>query len=331
MQYLTSLYGQFPTTPQGVMDLVEALKDYVGAVTARNSKILEYNACVNLIAQYQMNQQQIEGRRAALTDQVIEGLAADNVAMCAFISQGYYQARDNVLRLMDLTGRAYRFWALTDSDPFSQTFEGNTPPELNSTVLTVASNNFTEAYSTAVGNVGKGEPFPASDDESGLMYTISGQALDFFRKGTPLIVGLHDSYVTKSSTYKSNGTPFLGMSNIRISRVRAWVNGATTTSGRLLVTITHNGTENIVRADSTVFAFSHNPLTENFTYWTANNQIFQDTVFAVADTGSDELIAAVGPFTSWTITIDPKFNSGLDLSLVESVTLEFHGVSGAFT
>ena len=88
MQYLTSLYGQFPTSPQGVVDLVEALRDYVGAVTARNSKILEYNACVNLVAQYQMNQQQIEDRRAELTDQVIEGLAADNVAMCAFISRG---------------------------------------------------------------------------------------------------------------------------------------------------------------------------------------------------------------------------------------------------
>jgi hypothetical protein len=42
------------------------------------------------------------------------------------------------------------------------------------------------------------------------------------------------------------------------------------------------------------------------------------------------MFAQPGPFTTWQIVVDPRYNTGLDMSQVSSLTLEFWGTSYAF-
>ena len=108
--------------------------------------------------------------------------------------------------------------------------------------------------------------------------------------------------------------------------MRAWVEGAKTSNGRLRVRITQSGREEIVSTDGNVFRFNHDPVSKIFEYDIETKEIKEDANFGIGqnDGKVDKIYAAIGPFSDWQIQILAKDNLGLDLSGATMVTLEFH-------
>ena len=78
--------------------------------------------------------------------------------------------------------------------------------------------------------------------------------------------------------------------------------------------------------------FTHEPVTKVFMFdYTAPFQqsaIQMDGDFDTKDATRD--YAQPGPFTVWTITVDPELNHGLDMSNVDQITIEFWGNAYGF-
>lgn len=113
----------------------------------------------------------------------------------------------------------------------------------------------------------------------------------------------------------------------------------------LTVSLTHYGNETIVSADGKPHTFTHDPIRIDFRY-------FADKVTKIEDSGSDKVFgaqnilagmyhggkedlsnnanAAIGPFATWSVEVREASNSGLDLSEVKAVFVDFWGTSMPF-
>jgi hypothetical protein len=115
--------------------------------------------------------------------------------------------------------------------------------------------------------------------------------------------------------------------------VRVWIDGAKTSNGTLQVHITHTGRETLCDTSGNTYRFTHEPITKLFRYALATKTITEEANFGCAQTtstGTTEIYAAIGPFTTWQIQVKAEENVGLDLSGVTGVQLEFHGTNLAF-
>lgn len=328
---LTSFLSQFSDRFSSDLQAVQQSFDrYVSQVVTRNNQILNYNATVllmlnnaQLIAQGQQNTQR-------LNDAALAGMAPGLPDLVSYVSGLYYTARAQLLEVLSLTARAFRFWALSDADLLAQALGGRTPPEIDTAALTAAQSSILNAYRSAVEDFGtNASVFPAQPDQPGLVVNVPAWQVELIKESHQLMVQLP----TVTPTTTSDQSVFAGMANVRVLAARAWIDGARTTSGTLHVDVTHTGSEQIVNPSGTVFSFSHEPVTKPFIYSLKSGAVVEDANFGVVqqEVGGAPTYAALGPFTTWQIKVDPAYNSGLDLSGVTGIRLEFQGTNFAFT
>jgi len=132
---------------------------------------------------------------------------------------------------------------------------------------------------------------------------------------------------TLTSTLLEN--PFAGKANVRLTKVRVWVTGAKTRNNNLQIKITHNGHEKIISKEGETYVFAHESINRIFEYSLVNKEL----PIIDGDIGlrnGNRTYALVGPFTWWTITIDPNDNPGLDMTQVSGVDMAFQGQCYAF-
>ena len=138
----------------------------------------------------------------------------------------------------------------------------------------------------------------------------------------------------------STDADFLGLDRVRLTTVRVWLDGIRTAKPmqKISIRITTSGSYRD-RLDGTPFQFTTRPLTRPFEYHVepaASHQPSPDWKFDDGDFGFIEIDGRVDdevkyayfqptPFSTWTITLDPANNPGIDLSQVSKITMQFQG------
>jgi hypothetical protein len=210
------------------------------------------------------------------------------------------------MQVLDLTSRAYRFWSLSDSNLISQAYGGKTLPELNYSALLGAKSTVLNNYQQTIESFGtNNSTFPAHPSQQGKVIGVSDEQVELFRELGQLMIRI-----------PIDDPAFAGMANVRIQSVRAWITGLTFSGDDKSVSInmTHTGKEQIVSTGRDVFAFVHEPVNKLFIYNTETQEIMEEANFGVEQTkdGASTNYAALGPFTTWHIAIDPDTNYAFD-------------------
>ncbi|MEU8569597.1 hypothetical protein AB0C51_14770 [Streptomyces pathocidini] len=308
-----------------VKDVEDAFSVYIEKILDRNTQILLYNANVILAAGDLQDIKDAEKRIAELNDNALDAMQPDLPDLVSFVSQLYYRSREQIMRTLDLTARAYRMWALSDRDLIAETFAQVTVAKIDETALRVARNSILFALEGAVQNFGTNSArFPANAKGKGIIVEIGKDQVASFRRNG--IISIRPT--TVKVTTGRDTSPFAGMANVRVTRVRVWMKGAKTADDRLQIRIRHIGEEDIVSADGEVFGFVHESINKTFIYHPSNESVLEEASFE-SEYGHDRY-AMVGPFASWHIEVLESDNKDLDLSKVTEVSVEFHGTNYTF-
>jgi hypothetical protein len=331
-QQFETLMAQFDGKFTAALATVKSTFDaYIAAVVARNNQILNYNATVLLMLHDQQLAAQATADLETLTDQQLATMQPQTPALATFVS-GIYAARSQVMETLDLTARAYRFWALSDTNLLSAAYGGKPPPEIGSAELVGAQTAILDAYQQAIEGFGtNASAFPPTPKGTGLIVHVPAGTVQLLPAINQLMVTIP---VVKPGT-TAEQSPFAGMADVRVTLVRAWIDGVKTSSGQVQVRITHTGREQIASAAGAIYTFTHEPVTKLFKYVIGGGGggVIEEANFGCAQTTADDqtaIYAALGPFTTWQIKVEEADNPGLDLSALTGVRLEFHGTNLAF-
>lgn len=314
--------------PHDLKELKKAFDAYVQKVQERNNHILQYNAQVIVALKNHQLIDSLTAEDATYTDKVLSTMDPALPDMVSFMSRTYYTARQQIMEFMDLTQQAYRFWSLSDAQIISSTFSGSLP-SLDASALLAAKSDLLTKTDKALEHFGSNaQHFPDKPGQEGLVVTVGQAERSVLQYLNLMTVSLSAPSLTTGKTE----SVFAGMCDVRISRVRLWLDGVKTDQDTLSIHITHTGGEEIYDQADNRFTFTHEPVTKLFIYNLKTKQIFEDANFGVeqsADQATNEY-AALGPFTQWQFKIDPALNPGLDLSGLSAARIEFHGTNYAF-
>ena len=307
----------------------KAFNRYISKVQERNNHILEYNAMVLTAVKIEQLISETKTRVSALNEEVLPHLKPDLPDLVSFVSRLFYSGRNQIMEKLSLIAQAFRFWALSDRNLIAEAYGGKAPPQIDQAVLAQAKFTILNAFSDAIENFGTNHSvFPATPSAPGLMIEVPDYQVNLLKTVGLLVI--RPITVTPETTREES--VFAGLANIRVSKVRVWVKGASTSNNMLQVRITQSGREQIVSTNGDVFQFSHEPIAKLFKYNLSNKTILEEANFGIQqnDGGSNQTYAAIGPFSSWHIEISASDNLQLDLSKITKITLEFHGTNYAF-
>jgi len=329
IQFFSDFYNKFPKELDA---LQQAFQNYITQIEARNNQILTYNATVSLLLKYHQMIDAANDRKQVLNEQALTTMAPDLPDLLTFLSSSYYAARTQVMDALDLTARAYRFWALSDRNLLAEAYTGKSLPEIDHSALLEAQRTILGAYEQKVEDFGTNQSrFPATPDQQGLIFDVPSYQVDLFKDIGQLMVQIPTA-LPRTSRAES---VFVDMANVRVLLVRVWIDGVKTSDNKLAIHLTHNGQEQITSTDGLVFNFSHEPVPKLFKYNIETKEVLQEANFGIEQSGirgatTSTIYAALGPFTTWNIRVVPTDNLDLDLSQVTGVQLEFHGTSFSF-
>lgn len=317
-----ALYTQYFSTWSVGQDAEKAFEAYVQAVQYRNQLISNYNNdYIRACTLWQRNQSL--GQLLQAADNCLQRSDDSTLpAVVAFMSHAYHQARSELIHTLYLTSRAQQFWAIAPYDGLRALMGLDDPSEITASLLTVAQNQLLENFENAITAQGQvSQPF------TGLQIVISdGDTLAGFRENPALLVPISP---VMADTVASPGQPFAGLANVRLTTVRVYVEGARTSNDQLHVSIMHGGYETVVSQANSAMSFIHKPLSVTFQYeLTQPDSISIDGT--IGRTTANDNFALIGPFTTWSVKVDPGLNVGLDLSQVTQVIIEFSGTCSAF-
>lgn len=303
-----------------------ALDAFIAAVAARNNQVLTYNVQVQLYIDCQETLRSTRERAESLDAKRLTEADLQLPDVTSFMSSMYYRTRGLVMMCLDLTARAYRFWALSDRRLVTETYRagGKLPSEINHASLCAAEAVINDACAHAIEAFGSDcQVFPYTADQPGVVIDASDGQLAVLRE-TGLLV-MRPATITP-------GVPgaFSGMANVRISAVRVWVDGVSTGDGKLSMSITHCGAEEIVSADGIAHPFVHEPVTKLFSYTLKDKKVFEDATFGAKPRDATTAFAPVGPFAFWHIQLSEVLNRDLKLDDIKAVRVEFSGTNDAF-
>lgn len=146
-------------------------------------------------------------------------------------------------------------------------------------------------------------------------------------------------------------TDFSSDADVRIDSVRAWLHGAMVGEqngkNELIVTLVHLGDDTIVSSDNEVFEFQHDSVTTRCWYDPTNVKTakdipkaevfgsqrwpsFRDLVLQARTETSDQVVASIGPFATWRLSVFEEENLDLDALGVKDIAIEFTGASRGF-
>ena len=323
----------------GTVNAEDQVQQYVTLVQQRNTDVLTYNSYIGQLATLQGQINQLNTQISQVQAAIGENSNPELAPLVAFMARLYHEARSQVIFQIDMAGRSLRYWSLNPGYSAFTSFIGLTDPTgINSKSLTAALQTVLTDFSKAIEKFGTGaQTFPSpttSHRPQGIAFVLTkSESPGLFQtlmKTNQLSFTI--PLVMKSTT--ESQCVFFDKANVRLAKVRPWVQGAVTDSGVLTVDITHTGAETIVDPTNNPIAFTHAPITKTFKFNTASSTMFEESAI-VQDSnfdtpGQESLYAQPGPFTIWRLSINQDYNTGLDLTNVDKITVEFQGNSFAF-
>ncbi|EGE08771.1 hypothetical protein TEQG_08817 [Trichophyton equinum CBS 127.97] len=132
----------------------------------------------------------------------------------------------------------------------------------------------------------------------------------------------HTNEIPVFDIHKPN--PFGSMVDIRLTKVRFYLDGAKSDSHFLDLTLKHQGKEKILNKQGERFDFVHDPIITKFRYNIDNPRVMGPgtTDGDVGSVGEDRY-ARVEPFTQWTFQVTTDNNPGLNLGKVRKAYFMF--------
>ena len=345
---LDQFYNKFPGE---VQTLKNAIQQYVNLVIERNNMVMQYNACVSLLSGKYTQYVDYERKLASLNDKVLEQ-NPDLPAATAFASDMYHEMQQSVVYILNMTARTYRLWTLSSDNLCTIRDEaGNPPLALNYDTLKAVYDNFYKA--TIINTISAHPPMTDKFSPSNTTANYIVKSSDYFGD---FKYGISFSFQAQK---KEDAGSFSGMSQVRIDEVRVYLIGAKLSQGHeqddIALTITHGTQDTFVTSNNrtTTFSYAH-PLQMPFHYklspaskLNSGRDDFEIPVRSSISTrtdwglpsilGGSKKYPVMGPFTSWTITVDPAKNPGLAYNAAEGgftdiigVVFEFKGVCSGF-
>lgn len=326
-QKLNELLGKYRSqlSSSTLTNLKKAFDDYVKTVIERNNTVIHYNAVIQLWVKYQNQIRYYQTIKNSLTDTALVEINPDFPLVSTYMAQMYNDARSQVLESLYLTQRALSFWSLTTVHAIQQVLGELPLSGVTHAVATQLKSNLLTEFSKAIENYGlDAQIFPAHGSSFGETIKLTDNQIQALKYSNGVILNIPPIF--KETPKKPSVSPFVGWANVRLTKVRVWVNGAKTDDNELQVSIRHFGKETIVNQSNAEFKFEHDPVEIGFKYNLSTNSIIEDGDISQ----EDKTYASIGPFATWRIFINPNENDKLDLSAVTAVNFEFWGTNYLF-
>jgi len=332
-KFLNDFQSRFKDDAQSIK---KAFNDYVAAVIDRNNKIISYNAAISLLLKKKQQVADTDARRQDLETQLANNVSPALPSMTATMSIFYHAARDQLMETLYLMARAYQFRALDRTNLIAKYMTENTltPATLQSAAIsslyaTSDSEKHLVAgiawdWSRAQERMGEYpvSVFPNGPGKWGALYVFNDpQTLETFKQARTLSdkTQVHSVLVTIPTVSRGSSADrnaLSGMSDIRLTNVRAWLDGLRvlddpTPPSRLLIDVVHSGNESIVSPGNDLYTFTHATVTKFFSYSPDDlppkpkdfptDAIFADS--ALEEQGDRPTYALIGPFTTWEVRL----------------------------
>jgi hypothetical protein len=311
-----------------------------GATLRRNSAVYRYNTCLAMLARCR---QEIEAQRVTrlnLGRIQLSDEAVNYPAIAHFMQTLYRDVKLMAQRWLYNAQRAYNFEALNSKDIVGPALRGsdstgNDLVRTNAITLRSAQGKLMDAfYNEPMIAAGERQPF------NQLQYKLEEDRVKAFKATDKSGIRSYELQLGPSELAEEGDSATVGesplapvfaaMVDVRLTKVRLFLEDAYTTSGVLRVTLTHVGDEVIYDKYQKAIQFHHEPLNVGFHYRIQNNDCkgrgTSDGDIGREDRTGNDRFSLVGPFTSWWVDVRPENNPGLDLSEVKKATLEFEGV-----
>ncbi|KAK4457632.1 hypothetical protein QBC42DRAFT_317384 [Cladorrhinum samala] len=327
LKYRNLLDGKTLKTIRGMFD------DYVKLVIDRNNLVIHYNACLVLWLTTTAKLAAHEQTERSLGREFTETVKYEIPQLAAAVERNYMDTISKVMELLYRTSKALSYVTLSVDQPtaFPKLRDQGFLQDGLAAALKQSKIDILHDWASAIEHSSTmRQPFGGSHNDS-IKYELTDgqlQALLFepasAQSDYAIVLGIPPA--TRDTD--AEDSPFADYADIRLTRVRFYLQGAKTDDNKLLVSLTHAGSDDIVAPDSTVVRFTHQPLGFKFHYDLAEpGRIITDG--NVKDEIENEY-ALPGPFTSWRVAVSRKYNKGLDLSGVEKAWFEFSGWSRSF-
>ncbi|KAL7800149.1 hypothetical protein V8C37DRAFT_364274 [Trichoderma ceciliae] len=289
----------------------EAFDRYIDVVQKRNAAVSRYNAGLGLLAKY-LDQKNALQQTSKDLDIQERNMGTYDLLLESVLRKFYVDALMDAQQWLSKAERAYRFKALNQENVVGEALGQYHFGQLSPYHLQRVQQDLSSRYDRKKEANGRSpqhfnrKPYPLTADLPSIKKSGS--------KGVRL-------YVDIPLTYSG----FLRMADVRLDKVRCFVEGAKTKSGKLRVSLTHSGNEVIMDGSKKKHEFTHQPISAEFAY------DLKTLSFDGVDTSDGEIsrqkdgYAPIGPFTQWKIDIPLETNDGLDLSGVTNAYLEFDG------
>ncbi|KAH6604997.1 serine protein [Trichoderma cornu-damae] len=333
------------------VDVNKAFNNYVAIVIERNNAVLNYNATVALLAKYRCENDAHDATIQSLGHLELAALDLNSPLMEVIMGKIYTDMLLNTQQWLYKAQRAYNF-ATSNMDNVVGEFLGKCSlSQYNHELLGDAQEELDNAFQLGRDAAGKArQPFPTIrvdlDDDYVQAVKDSGQDGELLtvrlsppksgdESGSESDDGGDDEGLLPDLDAQVEAKEFVGMADIRLTKVRVFFAGAETEAAvdgngdkhTLHVTLTHMGDEVLTTTSGASFKFTHASLQVGFKYILENGAYTgPGTLPGVigSDTEKDGY-ALVGPFATWLIDVKKEYNPGLDLSRVTDVWMEFEG------
>ncbi|KAK0337180.1 hypothetical protein LTR02_013090 [Friedmanniomyces endolithicus] len=335
---IMDLIGQY----RGVLgDEVDKFKkmfdDYVAFVLQRNNEVMHYNALITLYLEARNKLGSCRDTINMLGTQEASVLNTNIPALAATIKANYMHHTSQVLEQLYNTQRALNFWSLSlGTADFGQLRDAGFPSPGLGARLKAMNDDISADLVRAVDAFGMGrltfgstsenpdgEPVRIQLSESQL------KALKTRPQGSTKEYAVSIQVATASKDTSRETNPFaMDGYDIRVSKVRVYLEGVKTAENDVRVVMQHLGTETIVTPTNDLMPFTHDRLHLAFQYNASTTKILTD-----GDIGRDDeekKYALPGPFAMWRIGVPTASNIDLDMSGVTKATIEFSGYYRSF-
>lgn len=234
-------------------------------------------------------------------------------------------ARSRLLYRLYCSARAYRFATLTDTNLVTSALGAQLPSELGSAIFADCRDRISSLLLEGINERARpAQQFPPPGGR-GIEWPLAPELVE------QLKVGKEVEFCLDQVTPTTGGSPFAGLANIRLTKVRPILAGARTRNGQMHVELIHLGSETIANAKGETFSFTHNRVPTIFVSRLGGKP---DDIVIDGDLAYDfrrnRKYGLFGPFGWWKLKVSDVYNDGLDLSGLTGVVLEFYGTCDPF-
>lgn len=283
---------------------------------------MRYNALISTLARYKTESESLRQKSEELKLEDIASVNIHHPIIVSFMQKLYVSTIRTTEYYLYKAQRAYNYAALNYDNAIGAVLGDDLPfSSFDSTVLSAAHqklslsyNQYLETRGSARGHFEKVQ-YPLDEWEHISAITDAGtDSCTFF---VTIIPG--------KGPGGGGPDPFAGMANVRLLKARCYLQGATCTPSNMLhLTLTHYGTETLVDHTARKYEFKHKgKIVSAFKYDLETGAVRFDST--VGEDREDSGYALVGPYVTWRVDVNERYNPGMDLSGVTGGYLEFDG------